>query len=221
MLQLKEIYKTYPQRGTVLENLALTVNSGDSIAITGPSGSGKTTIMNLIGALDKPDGGDIIYKGVSVLKLNADEASTYRNKNIGFVFQDHLLLKHLRIYDNILLPVFASRPVPAYLEEAEAYAIQLMQKIGIEAIRDKYPFEISGGEAQRATLVRALINKPAILLADEPTGSLDGRNAGILGDLLVDLNKDLGITVIVVTHSNELAGKMKRHLMLENGSLRP
>jgi ABC-type lipoprotein export system ATPase subunit len=220
MLQLREIYKSYPQRGIVLENLDLTVTKGDSLAITGPSGSGKTTIMNLLGALDKPDKGDIVFMDKSVLQLSPDEASLYRNKNIGFVFQDHLLLRHLRIYDNILLPVFASRPDPETLALSQAHAEMLMKKTGIDSLKDKYPFEISGGEAQRATLVRALINKPSVLLADEPTGSLDGRNADILGELLVDLNNDMGITVIVVTHSPNLAGKMKRHLVLENGTLR-
>lgn len=219
MLRLISITKSFTQRGVVLDNLDLEVKEGDSIAITGPSGSGKTTLMNIIGTLESPDSGDIIFRGSSLLKLTPDESAIYRNRNIGFVFQDHLLLAHLTVKENIMLPSLASAIADTQYREKEEYAEMLMERTGISKLADKYPFNISGGEAQRATLVRALINKPSILLADEPTGSLDSKNAELLGNLLTDLNKDYGITLITATHSGILATKMKFHLNLENGKL--
>ena len=197
MLRLENISKSFPQRGIVLDNLNLEATEGDSISVTGPSGSGKTTLMNIIGALERPDSGNIMFKGTSVLKLGSDELSGYRNRNIGFVFQDHLLLNHLTIRENILLPLFAERRSEEEYSEKEEYCEKLMDRIGISGLKDKYPFQVSGGEAQRATLIRALISKPSIILADEPTGSLDSKNAQNLGHLLVDLNKEFRITLIV------------------------
>lgn len=220
MLQVKNISKSYHQRGLVLNNLCIDVKEGDSIAITGPSGSGKTTLMNIIGLLDRPDEGDILFKDISILKLNADESAEYRNKNIGFVFQDHLLLPHLTIMENIFLPTLASRYNIKEVSEKDNYIKVLMKKIGISELEDKYPFQISGGEAQRVTLVRALVNKPVLLLADEPTGSLDNLNAEVLGNLLLEMNNELGITLIVATHSTSLAAKMTFRLKLDNGILK-
>lgn len=219
MLRLENISKSFAQRGIVLDKLDLEVHEGDSIAVTGPSGSGKTTLINIIGSLDQPDSGDVIFRGKSIISLDADASADYRNRNIGFVFQDHLLLPHLTVRENVLLPPLASRITrPEYTEKAEN-ADKLMERIGIAGLRDKYPFQISGGEAQRVTLVRALINKPSLLLADEPTGSLDTANAGLLGNLLQEMNKEMGITLFVVTHSADLALKMKRHLKLVSGKL--
>jgi lipoprotein-releasing system ATP-binding protein len=221
MLQIRNITKSYYQRGLVLNNLSVDVNEGDSISISGPSGSGKTTLMNIIGLLDKPDSGDIIFREESLMNLDADESAIYRNKNIGFVFQEHLLMPHLTVSENILLPVLASRHDKKKFIEKENHINNLMEKIGISELGDKYPFQISGGEAQRVTLVRALVNKPVILLADEPTGSLDSRNAKKLGDLLLEINLESGITLIVATHSGELAGKMSVRLRLDDGRLKP
>jgi len=220
MLKLENISKSFVQRGVVLNNLYLEAGEGDSIAITGPSGSGKTTLMNIIGALDRPDSGDISFRGKSILSLSSDALASYRNRNIGFVFQDHLLLNHLTIKENIMLPVFAERISKEEYLEKEEYTMLLMERTGISSLIDKYPFQVSGGEAQRATLVRALIGKPSIILADEPTGSLDSKNAGLLGRLLKDMNKDFGITLIVATHSQDLASMMGLHLRLEDGNLK-
>lgn len=219
MLRLVNISKSYIQRGIVLDNLNLEVKEGDSIAVTGPSGSGKTTLMNIIGSLDQPDSGEIIFRGRSVTSLNADESADYRNRNIGFVFQDHLLLPHLTVHENIMLPLLASSISSKDYAAKEGNAGTLMERIGIGELKNKYPFQISGGEAQRVTLVRALINDPSLLIADEPTGSLDAANAGILGRLLKELNEELGITLFVVTHSSDLASKMKIHLKLSDGKL--
>jgi len=219
MLRLENISKSFDQRGVVLDELSLDVAEGDSIAVTGPSGSGKTTMMNIIGLLDHPDSGDIIFRGNSILSLNPEESARHRNKNIGFIFQDHLLLPHLTVRENIMLPLFASAITAGEYKSKAAYAAALMARIGITGIADKYPFRISGGEAQRVTLVRALINKPFLLLADEPTGSLDAKNADLLGNLLVEMNREYGITLIAATHSVYLASKMNLHLKLEYGKL--
>jgi ABC-type lipoprotein export system ATPase subunit len=219
MLQLENISKSFIQRGVVLNNLSLVIKEGDSISITGPSGSGKTTLLNIIGALDRPDSGTLLFRGKQVSEFDDDAASLYRNRNIGFIFQDHLLLPHLTVTENILLPLAACRIAPQEYTSREQDAWSLMERIGIESLAGKYPYQISGGEAQRVTLVRALVNKPDILLADEPTGSLDERNAGLLGTLLADLNRDIGITLLVATHSQELAAKMKLHYRLAGGKL--
>jgi lipoprotein-releasing system ATP-binding protein len=219
MLKLDNISKSFPQRGIVLENLYLEVEEGDSVSITGPSGSGKSTLMNIIGSLDVPDSGNVIFKGKSILSLLPDESALYRNTNIGFVFQDHLLMPHLTVKENIILPLFASEISKEELNEKQNFALFLMERTGISDLGAKYPGKISGGEAQRVALVRALINKPALLLADEPTGSLDSGNAEKMSLLLKELNKELGITLIVTTHSVNLASGMKRHLKLENGKL--
>jgi len=221
MLRLESITKSFIRRGLVLDNLDLIVNEGDSIAVTGPSGSGKTTLMNIIGLLDRPDSGEVLFGDRSVLGFNPDESALYRNKNIGFVFQDHLLLPHLTVRENIYLPLFAHDISIEEYDEKREYGVQLMEKTGITDLADKHPFQISGGEAQRVTLVRSLINKPSLLLADEPTGSLDSKNAGLLGDLLVRLNKETGTALIVATHSVDLAAKMRLHLKLKEGKLNP
>ncbi|MCX6326812.1 MAG: ABC transporter ATP-binding protein [Bacteroidia bacterium] len=219
MLAIRNISKSFTQRGLVLDNLSFDVNEADLIAIMGPSGSGKTTLMNIIGLLDKPDNGEITFKGASIAKFNDDESAVYRNRNIGFVFQDHLLLPYLTVSENILLPLLAARYSSDELAKREQHINKLMEKTGISDLAGKYPFQISGGEAQRVALVRALANNPSILLADEPTGSLDAKNADILGELLLEMNREYGITLILATHSVDLAKKMSRRLRLKEGKL--
>jgi lipoprotein-releasing system ATP-binding protein len=219
MLSIKDVSKSFIQRGLVLDKVSLEVKEGDSIAIMGPSGSGKTTLMNIIGLLDKPDSGEITFKGSPIANFSDNESASYRNKNIGFVFQDHLLLEHLNILENILLPLLAAKHTVEEVNLKELHVRKLMDKTGISELSSKYPFQISGGEAQRVTLVRALANNPSILLADEPTGSLDAKNAGIMGDLLTEMNREFGIILILATHSSELAKKMSHVLKLESGKL--
>jgi lipoprotein-releasing system ATP-binding protein len=219
MLRVNKISKSFHQRGVVLNDLDLIVNVGDTVSISGPSGSGKTTLLNIVGLLDKPDSGEVVFKGESILKYDPEKSAVYRNKNIGFVFQDHLLLPYLTVKENILLPLLASKMSdPDYKNKVDE-SIILMEKTGISDLADKYPFQISGGEAQRVTLLRALVNKPSLLLADEPTGSLDRKSAVNLGDLLVQMNKDYGITLLLATHSMELADKMKTRYSLSEGKL--
>jgi len=203
----------------VLDNLSLDVNEGDMLSVMGPSGSGKTTLMNIIGQLDRPDTGTILFRGKDIMRYSDNESADYRSRNIGFVFQENLLLPHLTVLENILLPLLAVRYTREEAEQREEQAEKLMQRTGISAIGSKYPAMVSGGEAQRAALVRALVNNPAVLLADEPTGSLDASNSDILGDMLVEMNRDLGITLILATHSEKLAMKMTRNMILSNGKL--
>jgi ABC-type lipoprotein export system ATPase subunit len=219
MLSIRNISKSFLQRGLVLDNLSLEVSEGESVAIMGPSGSGKTTLMNIIGLLDKPDNGEIIFRSASIANFTEDESAGYRNKNIGFVFQDHLLLPYLTVSENIQLPLLASKHTEEDLLLKEKNLMGLMEQAGIYDLRDKYPSRISGGEAQRVALVRALANKPSILLADEPTGSLDSKNAENLGNLLLEINRVSGITIILATHSSDLANKMSKKLHLEEGKL--
>jgi len=219
MLSIREISKAFPQRGIVLDNLGLELNEGDSVAIMGPSGSGKSTLMNILGLLDKPDSGEILFRGNSIADFSEDQSAEYRNLNIGFVFQDHLLLPYLSVSDNIFLPLLASGHSREELEIKEKHIKELMDKTGISDLKDKYPHKISGGEAQRVALVRALANNPSILLADEPTGSLDATNAAMMGELLNEMNKEYGITIFLATHSADLAKRMSRLLHLEGGKL--
>lgn len=219
MLDIKNLTKSFPQRGLLLNNLCLEVNEGDSVAIMGPSGSGKTTLMNIIGLLEKPDNGEITFRGTSIAGFTDDESAVYRNKNVGFVFQEHLLLPHLTVAENIFLPLLASKYSDEDVKAKEQYVMKLMQKTGITDLKNKYPAHISGGEAQRVALVRALVNHPSMLLADEPTGSLDAKNAGIMGELLLEMNKEFGITIILATHSIDLAKKMSMIMHLEEGIL--
>jgi lipoprotein-releasing system ATP-binding protein len=219
MLLIKKISKSFIQRGIVLDNLCLELNEGDSVAIMGPSGSGKTTLMNILGLLDKPDSGEILFRGNSIADFSDDQSAEYRNLNIGFVFQDHLLLPYLTVSDNIFLPLLASGHSPEELLVKEQYIKKLMDKTGISDLKNKYPHKISGGEAQRVALVRALANNPSILLADEPTGSLDARNAEKMGELLNEMNKEYGISIILATHSPDLAKRMSRLLHLDGGKL--
>ncbi len=219
MLNIKNISKSFTQRGIVLDNLSLDVNKGDSIAIMGPSGSGKTTLLNIIGLLDNPDSGTILFNGTPVAGYTDDESAVYRNRNIGFVFQDHLLLPYLSIYENILLPLMAADYSKEERDERERQAEIIIEKTGISNLKNKYPYQVSGGEAQRAALVRALVNNPSLLLADEPTGALDAKNSDNLGDILLSMNRDFGITIILATHSAALASKMDKIYRLDEGKL--
>ncbi len=220
MLELRSISRAFPGRGTVLDKLSLVVKHGETLAIAGPSGSGKTTLLNIIGLLDNPDSGNIFFNKNNIGNYGPEKAAAFRRDNVGFVFQEHHLLSHLTISENIFLPLLAGKKTNDELKETEKHVDYLLNKTGIEKTRDKFPWQVSWGEAQRATLVRALVNSPSLLLADEPTGSLDSRNSDELAELLLELNRDTGITIIAVTHSAKLAGKLGNTLYLEEGTLK-
>lgn len=221
MLSIKNISKSFIQRGVVLDNLSLEVKKGESIAIMGPSGSGKSTLMNIIGLLDRPESGEIEFNGHSITRFTENESANYRKQNIGFVFQEHLLMPYLNIFQNIFLPTLTTKLSKVQVKAKRLFINELTVRTGIYDLMEKYPYQISGGEAQRVALVRALVNKPSILLADEPTGSLDSKNAEMLGDLLLEMNKEYDITILLATHSKDLAKKMSGIMHLGEGKLIP
>jgi len=220
ILTLKDITKSYTNSTgkvtrEVLKNLNLSIGEGEMVAVTGPSGSGKTTLLNLAGALDTPDSGEIIFKNFPLGGKTEPELAQFRNHEIGFVFQMHHLMPQLTAIENILLPTLAFKSN----DKATEYAPELMEKLGISDISNQKPGELSGGECQRVAVARALINKPSLILADEPTGSLDEQNARELVSLLKNVNKMFGTAIIMVTHANALAQDMEKVYSLKNGTL--
>jgi predicted ABC-type transport system involved in lysophospholipase L1 biosynthesis ATPase subunit len=202
----------------VLRAVDLQLLAGKTLAVIGPSGSGKSTLLNLAGALDLPSSGEIRFAGESLAERSEPELARFRNHEVGFVFQLHHLLPQCTALENVLVPTL----VPgAPDDDAPARAEALLQRVGLADRKDAFPAVLSGGERQRVAVVRALINRPRLLLADEPTGALDAEAAAALGDLLLELNREQGTALLVVTHSRELAARMDRSLVLRNGVLLP
>lgn len=219
ILHIANITKSYPSGvlpRKVLDNLSLEVKRGETIAIVGPSGSGKTTLLNIVGTLDKADSGEALFEGIDLIKMDYSKLPEFRNQKIGMVFQLHHLLPQCTLWENVLVPTL---PLKNDNGNAEQRAETLLKRTGIWEQRFQKPAELSGGECQRAALVRALINRPSLILADEPTGALDHENALNLIDLLLELNKEQGTALIVVTHSLELASKMDKVYKLTDGKL--
>jgi len=229
LLELNQVTKRYDADGAesglaVLDAISLRVPPGDSLAITGPSGSGKSTLLNLIGTLDRPTAGSIQLAGRDLALLPEKELAAVRNADIGFVFQLHHLLPQCTVLENVLIPTLArgraDRP-EAPRGNAGDRALELLERVGLTARINNRPGQLSGGERQRAALVRALINQPRLVLADEPTGSLDRSAAENLIQLLVDLNHEQDVTIILITHAVDLARRMRRQFRLRNGKLEP
>jgi lipoprotein-releasing system ATP-binding protein len=222
ILNIEQLSKTYyNEQGTsgrlILDHLDLKLKKGDSVAIVGPSGSGKTTLLNLIGALDRPDSGTISFEEKEITSLNDRDLAEFRNTRIGFVFQQHHLLPQLSLRENILLPTLTDKKLQGI--ETQTRMEKLISRLGLSAVANQKPSELSGGECQRTAVARALINRPALLLADEPTGALDHHSALNLAELLSELNKEEGITLLIVTHSIEVAQKMNGIYSVDNGTL--
>jgi len=224
IVQLDKICKYYeiPERTNkriVLKDVSLSINSGESIAIVGPSGSGKSTLLNIIGTLDKPSSGNVKFKGEIISSFNENKLANIRNQNIGFVFQMHHLLPQLNLLENILIPVLAEKNNNS-ANNAKKLAMELLNSVGLSDNIYQRPGQLSGGECQRAAVVRALINNPDLILADEPTGSLDQESAEQLSELLNKINKEHNTAMIVVTHSINLTKKMNKVYNLINGNLK-
>ncbi|KAA6348242.1 Lipoprotein-releasing system ATP-binding protein LolD [termite gut metagenome] len=221
ILHLSHITKSYPDgehtRNEVLRDINMEVDAGAFIAITGASGSGKTTLLSILGLLIPPDGGSYRLDGEETFAPSVDR-TVIRNRKIGFVFQEHRLLPQYTALDNILLPTLA------FQRQADAsqitYARQLMELTGIAALERKYPPTLSGGESSRTALCRALVMKPVLLLADEPTGQLDAVSSQTIVSLLRQINKELGTTILMVTHSPEVAATTHHIQTLENGIIK-
>ena len=205
---------------TVLNDVSLEVACGESVAIVGPSGSGKSTLLQIIGTLDRPTTGSVALNGQDLSTLDDQQLAAVRNRQIGFVFQSHYLLPQCTVVENVLVPTLACAEAAAR-EGAGERAGRLLKRVGLGERMSHRPGELSGGERQRVAVVRALINQPQLLLADEPTGSLDQPSARELGQVLLDLNREEGVTLIVVTHAHELAQRMGRVLELKEGRLAP
>ena len=205
---------------TVLDQVTLEVARGESLAIVGPSGSGKSTLLQIIGTLDHPTSGSVALDGQDLNALDEVQIAAVRNRQIGFVFQAHYLLPQCSVWENVLVPTLACSDV-GLRDGAGERAERLLKRVGLGERKSHRPGELSGGERQRVAVVRALINQPQLLLADEPTGSLDHASAQQLGQLLLDLNREEGVTLIVVTHARDLAQRMARVQELRDGRLVP
>ena len=220
ILEVNNLEKIYTTRFggnqvRALHNVSLTVETGEYVAIMGESGSGKTTLLNILATLDKPTHGEVTLDGKPVSKIREKDLSAFRRDNLGFVFQDFNLLDTFSLEDNILLPLVLAGQKYAQMEKELK---PLASKLGIESLLKKYPYEVSGGQKQRAAVARALITHPRLILADEPTGALDSRSSDELLDLFASINRD-GQTILMVTHNEALAQACDRIIRIEDGRL--
>ncbi len=215
MLNVERLTKTYLSAGaplTVLKEVSFSLSAGDSLAIVGPSGSGKTTLLGLCAGLDRPSAGVVTLAGEEIGRMSEDERARVRNEHVGFVFQNFQLIPTLTALENVLVPL-ELRGWSGRATEAES----LLERVGLGARRDHYPVQLSGGEQQRVALARAFVNSPKILFCDEPTGNLDGDTAHAMTDLIFEMNRERGATLVLVTHDIELARQCRRILRLKAG----
>jgi lipoprotein-releasing system ATP-binding protein len=217
-LELIDVHKHFDLHGRqirVLEGVSLVLATGEALAVTGPSGSGKSTLLHLMGALDAPSSGAVRIGDVDPARLTEPELARFRNRHVGFVFQDAHLLPQYSVLENVLLPTlaFPAESSPAVPDRARA----LLDRVGLGHRLEHRPAELSGGERQRVAVARALINEPPLLLGDEPTGSLDAASAREVGELLAELHRERGLQLVVVTHSHELAERFARRVELRQG----
>ena len=220
LLKLTRVSKSYasPDRGAaveVLRDVNFELASGEPVAVIGPSGSGKSTLLNLMGALDHPTGGTVSLDGRDLSGLGEKELAAIRNRQIGFIFQLHHLLPQCTVLENVLIPTLTARASETDIARAK----RLLERVGLTHRLGHRPGQLSGGECQRVAVVRALVNRPKLLLADEPTGSLDHAAATSLGQLLLDLNREEAVALVLITHSLELASRLPRTMELRDGQL--
>lgn len=213
MIDIKEVTKSFGNL-QVLKGINLHINKGEMVSIVGPSGAGKTTLLQIIGTLDKPDSGNIIIEGTDVSQLSAKKLSEFRNQHIGFVFQFHQLLPEFTAIENIMIPAFIAG---VSRNKAKERAEELLALMGLSDRADHKPNQLSGGEKQRVAVARALVNNPAVVLADEPSGSLDSKNKAELHQLFFELRDKLGQTFVIVTHDEELAKLTDRTIHMKDG----
>ncbi|HCA43254.1 MAG TPA: lipoprotein-releasing system ATP-binding protein LolD [Bacteroidetes bacterium] len=215
ILNIKDVKKSYKidkqNSLTVLKGINLEIKKGEVIAIVGQSGAGKSTLLHILGTLDRPDNGNIIYGDQDITKYNEKDLASFRNKKIGFIFQFHHLLPEFTALENILIPAMIDG------EDKKERAMELLEIVGVKNREEHKPSEISGGEAQRVAIARALINSPEIILADEPTGNLDTANANSVIELIFDLRNKFNQTFVIVTHNEEFAGKCDRIVKMKDG----
>jgi lipoprotein-releasing system ATP-binding protein len=219
-LSVRDLSKEYPTRSgplSILRGVNLSLDRGEALAVMGPSGSGKSTLLHILGTLDRPTNGSVSLEGTDPFALAEPDLAAFRNRRIGFVFQDHHLLPQCSVLENVLIPTLVNRDAkPA---ETEAYARTLLERVGLAGRLDHRPAELSGGERQRVAVARALVLKPVLLLADEPTGNLDRTNAASVGGLLLDLHREENTVLVVVTHSADLARLFPKRMEMNDGTL--
>ena len=213
MIDIKEVTKSFGNL-QVLKGINLHINKGEMVSIVGPSGAGKTTLLQIIGTLDKPDSGNIIIEGTDVSQLSTKKLSEFRNQHLGFVFQFHQLLPEFTAIENIMIPAFIAG---VSRNKAKERAEELLALMGLSDRADHKPNQLSGGEKQRVAVARALVNNPAVVLADEPSGSLDSKNKAELHQLFFELRDKLGQTFVIVTHDEELAKLTDRTIHMKDG----
>ena len=215
MIEIENINKSYGSL-QVLRDVCVDIHQGEVVSIVGPSGAGKTTLLQIIGTLDRPDSGSIIFNGTDVLKLKGRELAHFRNRNIGFVFQFHQLLPEFTALENVAMPALLGGT-----KQSEAYkrAGELLQYMGLSERINHKPAQLSGGESQRVAVARALINNPSVILADEPSGSLDSQNKRELHDLFFRLRSEMNQTFLIVTHDEQLAQQAERVLHMRDGAI--
>jgi lipoprotein-releasing system ATP-binding protein len=220
-LRASHLSKEYPTPSgplSILRDVNLTLEAGQAAAIMGPSGSGKSTLLHILGALDRPSAGEVTLGDVDPFALAEPELARFRNRSVGFVFQDHYLLPQLSAVENVLIPTL---PADGATADARRRAADVLDRVGLWSRRDHRPAELSGGERQRVAIARALINGPMLLLCDEPTGNLDRRAADAVAELLLDLQRLSRLILLVATHSVELAGRLPARYELVDGALAP
>jgi lipoprotein-releasing system ATP-binding protein len=214
-----DLHKSYPTPGeplVVLHGISLKIAPGESIAIVGPSGSGKSTLLNILGTLDRPTSGSVMIGGTDPFSLSANDLAQFRSTRVGFIFQDHHLLPQCTALENVLLPKLAAGRVT---KDDSERAAELLEQVGLSGRSGHLPSELSGGERQRVAVARALVNRPSLLLCDEPTGNLDSKNSRAIGDLLRNVAGQGGSMLVVVTHSAALAETFDRRLRMADGVL--
>lgn len=215
MIELSNIEKSFGAL-RVLKGVSASFGKSEVVSIVGPSGAGKTTLLQIAGTLDRPDSGSVVYEGVDILSLSERKLSEFRNRNIGFVFQFHQLLPEFTALENVAIPALIRGDRQS---EANRRAKELLEFLGLAARADHKPMELSGGEKQRVAVARALVNKPDIVFADEPSGSLDSKNKAELHQLFFDLRREFGQTFVIVTHDEQLAGMCDRVLKMCDGTI--
>jgi lipoprotein-releasing system ATP-binding protein len=218
LLEVKDLYKTYGNgaKVEVLKGINLTVGQGDTIALVGPSGAGKSTLLHVMGTIDRPSSGKVLFDGQDIFNLSDQPLAAFRNKSIGFVFQFHHLLPEFTALENVMMPLLIGGEKKS---KVEGRARELLQSVGLAHRVTHRPGELSGGEQQRVAIARALVRSPRLLLADEPTGNLDMKTSEEVHDLLYSIQKETGISLVIVTHNERLAAGMARTIRLVDGNI--